>query len=1214
MNKRKGVSEHSDVINVSASNSEQMKFYVSSELMKNQSRKLGFNPTNNTFVVQDDTDRPMIFSIDEDGVLNLIKFNKSTSSDWEVVALNKSFVGYEKVVEFDVIQDNAGNITLAVALKELYSTHVDVFVSRKLSNDLGDDQWKNLYKLCKKAEDIDKDFEVEQIFLGSTDDEKDAMVLVAGNTSGYKYYYRCNYNTIKVEKCEYPENIKDDPKALKQISTGYVLGQKAIYFLYDIGETQTLECTTLADEYQGSLTYDYSPTVSKIVEKYKNLKYNCIATPTGSNSDPFTIASDIFIGSDSGIYLIQNGKIGTMSTITEDIKDVHQIIVAEDKENISVWAMCSPNNLYYIYGKKGKEIKWNSPILFSENIIHIAPIRNTAKLANEMVVISKDSDILHYWQCPNSTLWYNRKIHMDKSQEYMEFNSFTTHIHVEDSKGQPYIKQKINITSSEWMYVTINGGMYSIDKDTPAVVETDTLGNITIINMANDISSPIFHIDTNNADEVMNIYPNGKIKKGLQSIKSGNDFKNVVTQDGKKLLSKDYDQNTLNGIASNINILANTGGKHNDCDNNHVCISNKSDKHLGMLSSSHMPENFAIGMKYQNGNWSLHESPMEELVANGIVHNIISHVGDALHYIEHAFEKGIKEVEKGLVVLKDGVSFVIKKAEEGLHFVLNLMDKVLVIELKTLGAVFKAINSVLKLIGIDLEKILAWLGHLFGWTDILETSDKLMDLFDFYLDSFSNASGMLGKNIPKIFDSIEEKIADKSIIDKLHLDEQQQHGIGKFSSLFHNPICNWPVYHIMHGNILSNLFGGSGGTDESVVKEIERVLGELIKNEFSVAESTVKEMMNALLKDVGNKSLNEIVKELFQIIVVSSLDELKNVIVAIFELIEVLVNGIKKSFDSRVDIPLFASVMEFFMGGRKFTLKRVFAIILAIPSRLVYRITTGHSLSNKELVHKGSTLEEFLKCNISKISETDNQNNLRNEVINVQESTEINNCMEKSCNEVSNCTCIVYMASRFIQTIFADLSLVISMTSSENDIQLGDSEEMQSRNLSIEKYDKTFTVAGIFFELISMATSSENIIKIWDGIKEGELETDFTLYEIICFAIDLIPLACDFIDLFKKGWEKQTKIISIVCSGLSLGILLYSYYGEKKNRTNNLRFASNLSLSLFQLMSLFPFKVEDPISITIIVGANSVFSLTHIGLLIYRMKTDKEDGVTFRIV
>src|SRR5579885_1402598 len=396
---------------------------VSCELMKNQQQASPIEPTKNILVVQDSNGKPMIFTIGTDEKFHLIKYDESSATGWTVVDLSAGFNGYAQT------------------------------------------DWSKFSALCTRVSGIDPNFIAEKIRMGKSDDGKAPFIIITGDIKGEKYYYQVDGSNETARRFEFPENVSSDPNSMMDLSIGYAFGQRGIYFLYRIGEAETLECTTLPTPDEGSEHYDYSPGNQKIPEKYRNLKYNCIATPTGSQTDPLLISSDIYVGTDKGVYLFRDAKINTLDKVTDKIEDVHEIIVREDEENISVWVLSSPSTLYYIYGKKGQSYTWHDPILFSQSIIHIAPIRNRAKGANELFLINQDQSISHYWQDPNSTLWQQRTIKVKGKNFLLDFDSFTTQIHLEDENGTSLPNQTLKITSSEWVYATVNGLVYSIDKD-----------------------------------------------------------------------------------------------------------------------------------------------------------------------------------------------------------------------------------------------------------------------------------------------------------------------------------------------------------------------------------------------------------------------------------------------------------------------------------------------------------------------------------------------------------------------------------------------------------------------------------------------------------------------------------------------------------------------------------------------------------------------------
>jgi hypothetical protein len=219
--------------------------------------------------------------------------------------------------------------------------------------------------------------------------------------------------------------------------------------------------------------------------------------------------------------------------------------------------MASPNNVYFIKGTiTTDKYIFNNPILFQKGCLHIAPMRNQQKQSNELFLVNQKENLIHLWQDPVSTIWQERVITIKSEGFLLNFNSFTTHIKIVDhNTGIPITGQKVELTSSEWTFVSINGKIYSLDKNTPAEIMPDFRGSIEIIYMAKDISPPILHLSASFLNQTINIYQNGKILNGISKIKSGANIQNAKDSEGNPILTKKQSTQVLNGVANNLQQL-----------------------------------------------------------------------------------------------------------------------------------------------------------------------------------------------------------------------------------------------------------------------------------------------------------------------------------------------------------------------------------------------------------------------------------------------------------------------------------------------------------------------------------------------------------------------------------------------------------------------------------------------------------------------------------
>lgn len=924
---------------------------VSCELMKNQLPGSDIDATTETAVVQDANGQPMIFTIGSDRHLRVLTMPSPSASGFVATDLLVGFPAHTEATAFDVTQDRSGRISLAAALKRADGTGTDVLASALVSDDLAKTDWSAFHKFAVEVSGIDPRFTASAVQIGSSDDDKAPATIVVGAIGEQDFYYRFDDPSAPATKLEFPENVPAGGAGVR-MSMGFAFGDRATWFLYRTGQGQTLEATTQPADGGKSLTYDYSPGYQSIPA----CPFNCATTAPGTQTDPFSMSSDIYVGTDTGVYLFQDAHAGKLTTVTDQLKDVHQVVVSEDTANLSVWAMCSPSELYYVYGKKGPAgYTWNAPILFAANVIHVAPMRSRTRQANELFVVNQDLTVTHHWQDPASTLWRHRTLSVPKTSYVFDAPTFTTVIHVEDAVGDPVSGAVLEVTSSEWFYGTANGLVYSIDIDMPAAVPTDAMGTMTLIALTADIAPPIFHISSGIFDGVINVYPNGGLQKGFARINSGDKLKQQRAA-GQPLVDPKTDPGTLAGVADNISRLQTTGYAHSPglSTSGNTFIVVDPVKHTGAMAALQLPADSAVAMTLSGGVWRAHDDPAAVLAAmpGGPFDSIVDAAGDALHWLEHALVQGIKLIENGVTVLEDGVSFVLQPISDGLQFVLNIGAKVLRIALTAVGAVFKALNWVLKLVGIDLAKVLAWLGHLFGWDDIWASHKVIASMMRSGIE-FAVSQG--SAELEKIRAIVAEALADaKTDVAKWVLGSHDaglspnavahQQRSSPPSAAHRSAPGGFALYQLQFSGMLLG--------DSLTPLTLPTGFGDMVND---VVVPTVAAVIEDLEKDVEDMvkictdpaNTLEDVRKLLVDLVDTVIDPVATLVDGIFKFVEDLVAAVLQALEHEIEIPFLTEFYEFltdFLGAEEdFTLVNGIALLAAIPFVEICRIVDGEA-------------------------------------------------------------------------------------------------------------------------------------------------------------------------------------------------------------------------------------------------------------------------------
>ena len=360
--------------------------------------------------MQDANGQPLIFSIGTDKRFSLLRSTSGdTSSGYTTIDLLEGFHDYASALAFAVSQDMTGLISVAVALLNKKSNAVDVFFIDRVSNDDGKTDFTKLSAEAFKVGGIDHNSVIETARLGTSDDTQRLLLVLSGKIGSQRFFYQLQANAANASKMEFPENLNPDQNQFLSLSMGFNFGQRANYFLYEIGETQSLVVITIPDQSLGSIVYDYSPGNINLPEAFRFLKYNNIATSTARPSSEYA-SSDLYITADTGIYRIPNGKATFMEQVTDTIKNPHELIATATADSVSLWIAASPSFLYYIYGKRmdSGHMAWNQPIQFASGVLHVAPMKRVGSNANELFTLNQDMSITHYWQDPETTNWQSK--------------------------------------------------------------------------------------------------------------------------------------------------------------------------------------------------------------------------------------------------------------------------------------------------------------------------------------------------------------------------------------------------------------------------------------------------------------------------------------------------------------------------------------------------------------------------------------------------------------------------------------------------------------------------------------------------------------------------------------------------------------------------------------------------------------------------------------
>ncbi|MEN0005276.1 MAG: hypothetical protein AAF798_14075, partial [Bacteroidota bacterium] len=771
-----------------------LRISVSSELMKNSKKAFPINfsaKAPQLKMAHDSNGEPIIFSIGTDQQLHLITHASGTADGWEVAEIKEVLEMTIQVQDFDVSQASNGQLSVAL----LSASEQKVYLASGISNAVGMD-WSSVE--WQQVQFDDEGFSPKSLLVGSAEEQDVAALTVVGMLNDV-YCYAEVLDGQNGKVIAFDEDIRVEDQ-LPKIAMGHYIGERARFMQYTIGKhTNKIELSVPSGI---SVFFD--------ADSYGMKPFNCYATAVNPN-DPDNIFSDLYVATDDGIFLFPYGdNSGDYKVpVTDELKDVHEMEVHSDGKAISIW-VTSGNTVYYMAGTTDGDSYFFPfpPIKYADGVVHLAPICANVNKRNELLLVKNDGQLEHHWQDnqEDSQLWHHDTIKLEAADYVIQYNSYTTHIKLKDQYGQPYgtggqanERPRVRITASEWQYVAINGLVYSLDKDVPADVPLDEMGNLTVIMPASSAACSVLHVEADFFDGTLNVYPNGKVLKGLNGVQKGEDLKNAKTPEGEPVVDPTTKKEDLDGVASGTHQIHQQTQHLQDklAGNTYAVWDDK--KHTGLFWQDY-PSLYSNRLTHEDDN------------------SIWSSVGDFFHKAKELLEEGLDEIKregkKLTIALKSGAQFIVNEVESEIHFIIQIGEKAFKLVLDAIHKVMKAIESVLlTILKKVLEKLLVWLGHFFNWKDIWRTHEGIATIADNAIeygrdqivskmeeakDTLTHFFNRMEQNLDTWLEHIKQETGNQQFSQQQQQTSQKSIDHSKQNHVNH-PGTNWSFYHVQHG-------------------------------------------------------------------------------------------------------------------------------------------------------------------------------------------------------------------------------------------------------------------------------------------------------------------------------------------------------------------------------------------------------------------------------
>ncbi|MCB0703967.1 MAG: hypothetical protein KDC34_01600 [Saprospiraceae bacterium] len=938
----------------------EIKFSSQSELMKNFQAASPISSDHQVTAVQDDKGHPMIFSLGTDGEFHLIAHDYAPESPtgWKQINLNDSLKGLGKPVSISARQmpDNSLTLAVVVADEKVKSQH-HVYLASRLSNKLSNSKinqtWQKLenYSLWKKWTNPQA-LPITSVFISPVLDEEEGIAksdpFVAVSLGVIDTAQTDNYILQSVLDADgrveawqekpfpFPTDL-DQSKKLHDFAMGSIddLGT-GLYMLYTSLDGQIqLKFKTLPNEY--GRDYVRSFTLPAGVSS--------IQTASGNGK-----TTALFVAGKNGVHLFQSDNQGKNAVPVqiagkEHIADVapNGLMITEGTPGdwTSVWALSGENLMYFHNGNPGNS--WTTPVVFKQGISQFAPIRNQAAQTNELVFIETDSEktsrILWMSQDALSTSWRTDMIPVYAEAKTIEFNTYTSHINIQDAGGRPILNETFQLSSSERCKVIVNGQTHILTEQNPVVVKSDLMGNLTIINQTTDLSSATFTLGAATLFfGTVEINPAHKVYATLEKVKKDEKTGALNIPDhirGK--LSPESTEALAQGITQMTDLNLGSG---------------KSISYQGNLGRA--PQKAAVkladqrwGMSFENGE--VRFDPQEALGDSRMMHGPVTRRATWGQDVFSSMDAWVGDVWQHIkTMINDIKSFVIDVVDGVVNFIVEIGEEILRFVIKVANDVYRVLSLIFEKLKLAFEELIKWLGFLFNWEDILTTSRVMSNLAEKSLDFANYKIEGLEQVITDFFEKQKETITNfiipddfknkqliggaQSASDTHAGDDPQVNEVGDFTQ---SPGGNFAAYQVIHGGMLSGK-----GEEHAKKSPLESIFSDLLKPTFLSIRDSIEKLGHDLsvFFESGDIKVDKLLALIAGDFLVGILDVLEKIAVGILEVVKSVITLVKDLMTEEINIPFLTAFFNNITKGQKFSVLNGICLLLAVPTTVIYKI------------------------------------------------------------------------------------------------------------------------------------------------------------------------------------------------------------------------------------------------------------------------------------
>ncbi|MCB9765096.1 MAG: hypothetical protein H6739_35305 [Alphaproteobacteria bacterium] len=919
-----------------------------------------------------------LFSVGTDGQLHAIREASREEPDmassllpaelradtgWSQAKLNEGLGS--RVDAFRAQGDGAG-VAMLLATKDDALKGSRVRLCRKLAEEPGENEWLDLGGVAGTTVDTLR-------FVPRTD--KPPRVLAAGRPANSRLA-RAWVAEPGVTEGWTPFEVPMDFEEILDARPGHARGLgQGLYVLYRDHEGRGLVFVS-QDRVTGGV-----PAIRRIPTPPNPSAFDLLPEPVRQGySELFVACGDALWTLDSKEQLPDGGgrRIATLKDRT--FTDV--FAAKGDRGEVSVYARDDGRQVHYLARRPSQTdaLGWSPLATMYTDAAAVAPVRSGEHRVNALFVLRRaDKRCAVLWQDDVETVWQENPVIVRDTTHQVPINGVRSRLRFSMEDDLPRAMADVKLSATSCGYVRVNGAPVYVEQGRSVPVKTDSQGGLTLeMTLDDGAAPPHLTLTADFLDDQIVIDPMANTFDRMRE-QDADQVLAAKTRDGEPLVTgENADRGRIDAVLGasrevlKVMTLASaapaglSGASPERLAAQGVRFAPVGADATTTLDLSGIPDG-PLWCLDNTGDQLVLLGPEETAAvlasqADAEVTDFWRWVGDALRTVAESAQRLLKAT--------------CEKIGQGLRFVFTFAKQVIRIVVEKAGQIAQAINTLAKrYLGIDLGKLVDWLGFVFDWGDILKTHAFLRGAVTRTFGATRREVVALGKMLDAELAKLEERarsarplppeLANRQL-GAQHRDTRrlvsgdQGEKVDESSRVSTtNPAVTWGTQKLMEG--LTGL-ATKLGIPEKLLQAIHRLIDGVVNEVGGELKAGFEDILRTLTTALQRPgmTLGGVVAALGPAVVQRFAAQARKVLGVLMNLLgdvlEVIEEGMTKT---PLEIPLLSALYRLITGGQDLTLIDLLLLPVAIPTTILAKLLRG------EAPFKGITLPEKLPLGIA---------------------------------------------------------------------------------------------------------------------------------------------------------------------------------------------------------------------------------------------------------